>query len=470
MSRVSKFILLLTTAIISLGLVGCTESEESTTLKGDLVLSAPTVTDNKSPLGMAIDFTVKMGGVDVSNNETLTIYCVDSSTNTTESNSSKFTPSTAGYYKFYATCVNTAGETVTSNLVIITVVSTSELVLTSSLSFVVKGATDEVVTLSLKLNNSTVAIDDENLTLYAIKSGKTSQLSSYNYTASDEADYQFYATYADEDGTLTYSNSVSVSTTSFNNIAYDKRMMAVQCTGTWCGWCPFMTSAIVHFEEKYGTDKVVFTAAHYGDIMDNDYAYSVITTIDTEGTFPRLFVGSLSRTYTYDISASSYYGAMSAIATAIGKLEDEPTNTAIAMSSTGNTSSFSVSAAIAVNTDGQYGVGAMILEDGIIAGQTSYYDSLADIDLEGYDTSSHHNVIQAISNTSSNLYANLGGTSSHTADTIYEFSWTVDTSKLTTLSDISNCRAVVYTVNKTTGYIDNVVQAPINTLRAFDSL
>ncbi len=299
-------------------------------------------------------------------------------------------------------------------------------------------------------------------------SGSGDKTVSVSYTANSNYDSRSTTisfSCGDTTKTLTISQAAAVEEDiDWDALSFTKRVIGIQCTATWCGYCPRITGLIHNFEEQYGEDRAVFIAAHGSDVMSNSYSVYILNEMEVTG-YPSLYIGSIQPD-----KAAKVDSAVSYLYSAICNVEDQGVATAISASSSVSSSIIEINAKVAVKTSGKYGVGAMILEDNISATQSSYYSNLADVGLDGYDTSNHVNVVQGCYPTTSGTpYVNLGDETQHTSNNTYNFNCSFNISSLTTLSNINNCRIVVYTYNIATGYVDNIIQAPIGTTRDFDT-
>ncbi|MFI3286150.1 MAG: Omp28-related outer membrane protein [Rikenellaceae bacterium] len=473
MKRVYNVVAFFALLAMSLSTIGCTEGADDVTpggevLTGDLVLSASAyevlVTEDSS-----VEFTAMMGDTDVTDKLSLEIAYVDADDNISYVTGLTFPITESGSYNFYATCTNSEQKIVKSEIITVEAIDAYDLRLAASATSFIDGYSDNFdVEFSAYYGSTQItSFDDEAFKLYRVEGEERSELGSFDYTVDAVGDFTFIATYTVA-GTEVESNEITLKRrSSTDDIAYIKRTIGLQFTATWCGYCPIMTSAIHHYEEQYGTDRSVFISAHGSDIMANDYSNYLTTVMGISG-FPTLLVGSINTSKATNIGAYDYATTMGYIAQAVQNVEKLGVSTAIAVKSEVKGSEIEIDANVYVGKSGSFGVGAMLLEDGIIAKQTSYID-LDELNLEDYDTSNHKNVLQAFYPKSGLIpYVDLGDVENQSADTEYDFSCSFDIDDLTTLSEINNCRVVIYTYDTTSGYIDNIIQAPINTSRCYD--
>ncbi len=341
---------------------------------------------------------------------------------------------------------------------------------------ILKASVDQMTIANGGTVDFTATIGDTDITknallkIYCIDEDKNFiTLSNASFTAVKPGKYDFYAFCTTSTGGDAQSETISIEATfDIDEVDYQKRVLATQFTASSCGYCPIMTSALHHYAEQYGDDTIITASAHSGDIMSNSYSKYMINAMDVKG-FPTLFVGSTDNDVAYNIGAQTPYTAtLDSIAEAVEEIKAQGTATAIAMNSWESNGSITIEANVAVAKDGEYGIGAIIVEDGIKATQTSYV-SLKELDLDDYDTSDHKNVVQAIFPAQNDLNMELAELDSHSANEFYHFNCSISKNGMTTLKSLAMCRVIVYTVNLESGFVDNVVQAPLGTGHAFDT-
>ncbi len=447
-----------------------TQAEYTPVLEGELVL---TPSSDVFCIGVDsyVSFTAAVGDVDVTNNSSLSVFYIDNNDNDIDVTGNEFVIKTAGSYKFYAKYNNPDGSVITSSVVSVEAFEVGELSLDIMVSYSSSGQCNIDFEIYYGQTQLTT-FDEQNMAVYAVdNSGNTTKLdvSGLSYTSTLNGLYSLYVSYNVYNGYEVQSNLVSWMFEEWDAIDFQKRTLGIQFTATWCGYCPRVTAAIYYFEQEYGDDRVVFVSAHGSDAMSNSYSSFLISSMGITG-FPTLSVGSVNSSYATNVGTSTNYShSVIYLDSAVKTIEAFGVSTAIAASSLVKEDVIEINATIAVKSDGKYGVGAMVLEDDITGTQSTYYD-LADIGLENYDTSCHKNVLQCIYPSSQTIpYEELGGLAQHYANNSYSFECVLNVDDLTSLSDINNCRVVVYTYDISTGYVDNIIQAPIGTIRNFDS-
>ena len=116
-----------------------------------------------------------------------------------------------------------------------------------------------------------------------------------------------------------------------------------------------------------------------------------------------------------------------------------------------------ISADVLVKEAGEYGVGAIVLEDGIKALQKKDY-RLDYIDFGDYNINIHKNVLQGIYPRDKKLYVELGGVSEHKAHHGYHFEHTMLFKDMKSFKEKRNSSVLVYVYDIETKVIDNVVK------------
>lgn len=285
-----------------------------------------------------------------------------------------------------------------------------------------------------------------------------------SFTATKEGQYTFFASYETEisekitieaiDGMPAMPNDPQAN--KFDGFVH--RVLAVQSTGTWCQYCPFMIAGIKSYLETNDNGNAIFVAAHNGDEMSNDYSNAVNKWLSIS-SYPTLTLNLDSK------NKVGHQNAPTATAAAIGKaisatLKDDAFVGISAASVTKNNSKLTVRAKVKIGTEGQYRIAAWLLEDGIKADQENS-TGLTD------DFSIHNNVLRASSATAA-YGSQLGGSASLAKGTVAEYacSFNLTAAKI---SSLAKCRIVLLVTTPKNGkfIVDNVVTCPIDGNIAF---
>lgn len=155
-----------------------------------------------------------------------------------------------------------------------------------------------------------------------------------------------------------------------------RRILFTQFTGTGCGYCPYMTNAVAEARADADTDsKMVFTAVHHFNSDDPSYFNGAVALATLLG------VGQSAPAVRADLTKVNGMGcgqSAKAVKNFVTSYYIKDTAKAgVAVNSKLYTAEKFVvcSALVKVNTDGEYRVGAWLLEDKV-AGVQSNYDNL----------------------------------------------------------------------------------------------
>ncbi|MFR9576110.1 MAG: Omp28-related outer membrane protein [Rikenellaceae bacterium] len=323
----------------------------------------------------------------------------------------------------------------------------TELVLTPSSSFIVV-STSSIIEFTATYNGKDVSNSSDLMVLQ--KSTSDSDLLSDNtYTVSRAGTYTFYAIYgnymSDEITVTGITNLPDAAADSAPDQfdSFSKRAMAVLATGTWCQYCPYLIDVIHDYTSL--NDDLVACEAHYRDTMTSTGAGYVTTKLST-ASYPTLYMGlSTKSTLSTDATVATLTTAVkSELSTAAG--------TAISANTSYEDSVVCVRADVKVSEGGQYRIGAFLLEDDVYGEQTNAFD-----DWMNY----HDNVIAAIYPESISLTETLGGVSVQDAKSTHLFYCEFDFSTLTTVTNRTNCRVVIFTYDNSALVVDNVVEVEL---------
>ena len=152
-----------------------------------------------------------------------------------------------------------------------------------------------------------------------------------------------------------------------------RRVLFTQFTGTGCGYCPYMTNAVAEARADADTDaKMVFTAVHHFNSDDPSYFTGAVTLANVLG------VGGSAPAVRADLTKVNNMGcgqSAKAVKNFVTTYYIKDTAKAgIAVNSKLYTAEKFVvcSALVKVNTDGEYRVGAWLLEDKVYGVQANY--------------------------------------------------------------------------------------------------
>ena len=234
-----------------------------------------------------------------------------------------------------------------------------------------------------------------------------------------------------------------------------KRVLLLQATGTWCGYCPLVMSGIKTYGETYSDGLAVFAAAHNGDGMSNDFSNKVINWLRVS-EFPTLNVNLIPGT---TISCVSEGNVGELIRQAVEEYTAKEAKSAIAavVRADKPSNKVEVEAKIKIAEGGSYRVAAWLLEDGIYDNTQKNY-----LGLEG-DFYTHNNVLRQ-SSASLAFGDKLGDSLPAGSTEDYSCSFTLSSEKM------DNCRVVIMVTAPEGGVfaVDNVVMCPLNDKAGFE--
>ena len=239
-----------------------------------------------------------------------------------------------------------------------------------------------------------------------------------------------------------------------------KRVLFLQATGTWCGYCPAVMASIKGYNESYSDGQAIFAAAHNGDIMANDFTNKVINWLKVFG-FPTLNVNLIpGETVSCYTSGSNVVTAnVDAIRKVVEMYVAQDAKSAIAAVVRADKASnkVEVEAKIKIAEGGEYRIAAWLLEDGIFDDSQQNKTGLTD------DFSTHNNVLRQ-SSASLAFGDKLGDSLPAGSTEDYSCSFTLSSEKM------DNCRVVIMVTAPESGVfaVDNVVMCPLNDKVGFE--
>ena len=165
-----------------------------------------------------------------------------------------------------------------------------------------------------------------------------------------------------------------------DNTNFVRRVLMTQCTGTWCGNCPYMIEAFhTLFNDANYSDKFVHTAAHQGDtfatsVVIKDNENDLAGLLNSTGAYPYVLA---------NLSDGIQSGnAPQNIANLMGYIDNSLKEKEL------KDDVLLVRASVKAKESGEYFVGAWLVESNLYAPQSNYTDYTADyIDI-------HENVIR----------------------------------------------------------------------------
>lgn len=234
--------------------------------------------------------------------------------------------------------------------------------------------------------------------------------------------------------------------------SFVRRMVVEEGTGTWCGWCPRGIVAFEYMEEKY-PDTFIGIAAHAQDAL-SESTYQPIQNYFSG--YPKCIINR-DPSKVYDPSSSnleSEYKNISkgqAVASVITSayIEGDVIHAKA-------TTTFANS-----NTDLDYRIAFVVLEDSIPGYQTNYYSDGENGEMGGFENMSNPAFVK-LNHVARGIYDYAGIEKSIPSEVtkgeLYDFSKDID---MPTVFNKKNLSIVALLINGKTGLIDNAAKAYI---------
>lgn len=206
-----------------------------------------------------------------------------------------------------------------------------------------------------------------------------------------------------------------------------KNVLVEDYTGTWCGYCPRVASAIE--DVLSNTDKVIAIAIHDDNDMRYTYVGDMMTTFGIKG-YP---TGLVDRKYFW-----AYPETLSGLNSSI--IEKAPLGIKVESSLVNRTASVTVSVEFAVDIPFDMSVVVCLTEDGIIADQVNYYDDGRGNPIIDFE---HNHVLRKAA---TNIFGNPIGVEFQKKDMIATYNYTF--SSLSANYNLDKCHIVAFVTKK----------------------
>ena len=398
-----------------------------------------------------VNFTATYGEKDVTKSSSLQIFHSNEKEKNIKVEGGRWKIEKGGDYSFYA-LYSTDNGAVKSKSVIVKAVEDMNLYLKSSADVTIPGSS---IDFSIFLGDKELKISDSKLKLYLKNGDSPISLESLTYSIEEVKKYEFYAVYNFSEEELV-SEVKTIDVIEWIESPYLKRAFFIQFTGTWCKFCPRVGFAIYDYVEKEGTKNAIFVAAHVGDELSNLASTELDNKLKPNG-YPTLLAGSLNTTSAINLQPEEQ--TADGIKDAVAEIMETPARTAIKVSSVAGEDGISINAQVLVNEDGTYGIGSMILEDGIYVNQSNTFVSSLFGD---YNPSVHKNILHGASPLNKDFHSPLSSSERQLAKMGYNYSTFFPfNGVLTKLKKIENCSVVVYTYDIVRKKIDNAIRVKI---------
>lgn len=241
----------------------------------------------------------------------------------------------------------------------------AELTLSADNSFIQSNGTDKAkltVKLDDKVVTDGVTFYDESLNVLDIKD--------FTFTAEEDGQTTIiaaYQTYKSNDITITAIPVPVPSTVADpdpSNTSFVKKVQVTKFTGTGCGNCPIMNQKFREAEKQSGIyDKIVLASAH--TYNSDDPAYLPGSIGDAMGVTGHPYV-------VFDMELGfNNYNSPEMLAECVAIQYAKPAKAGISVNSVYSENTVVVKATVKASEDGEYCVGAWLLQDGIYSAQTS---------------------------------------------------------------------------------------------------
>ena len=321
---------------------------------------------------------------------------------------------------------------------------------TSSSVFVADGQEELVVT---------VEFDGVDVTDLASLYVNNTPMSSNIFTTQKTGDYKFYASYKGK-----ISNQVTAKAANpalyvalpedsqpekFNG--FDRKVLVVEGTGTWCGYCPYMIAALELFSENgSNADKTVIVATHSGDEFSNTASEAAVAAMNIKD-FPSCVLN-----FNPEILIENNYPDVNAehINAMVGMELKESASVGISAATAVSADStiVGVRAAVKVGKEGSYRVNAWLIEDGVAAYQY------------GAAVINHMHILRDASCVSPIQGQLLDGKETRSEGDVVEYYYEFNTNKAN-VANVRNCKiAVLVTASSGTSskyFVTNIVECHV---------
>lgn len=246
--------------------------------------------------------------------------------------------------------------------------------------------------------------------------------------------YQFAAIY---DNRTSPSVTVTVQSSTATTDTYFRHVLVLKFTGTWCTYCPNMTSALETVEEAY-PGRMIIMAMHSGDAYEVGEQAALANTFKVTGL----------PTSVFDYRETSSYSVALLKAKVKRSLTEFPAVCGVALASRTEGGKVKIDATVRFQQTGDYKICCAVTEDGIHAPGTSG-------SRDGY----YHHVTRAFATSASG--DDIGN---RTAGEEYKRSFEIEADDAWALD---KCHVVVYVFDRQPGentvyYVNNAATCPVD--------
>ncbi len=340
-----------------------------------------------------------------------------------------------------------------------------KLVLQPSALFVVSG-TDSYIDFTATYGGKDVT-NDANLAVYRKATSGSVLLNDKTYNVKSSGEYSFYAVYGDIMSEIVVVKSVADLPAEVEDSApaqynaFRKRVLGVLVTGTWCQYCPYMIRAVHEYEEAYGeNDDLVMADAHSGgsDIMRCDASDKIADRLSAV-SYPTLKFGLSGKAENSILNTRQQTGED--VKAVVDSQLSTKALTAISANSTLSGTDLYVRADIKIAVDGDFKVGAWLVESGIEEYQSSALEEYMHI---------HNDAVFGAYPMNFSMCEAVGGVESQKGGSKHIFYCEFDLKHFSTLQNIDNADIIIFVYNddNLVKCVDNVIKFPVGGSYAFD--
>lgn len=335
-------------------------------------------------------------------------------------------------------------------------------VLSASSNIIVADGVDELV-FTVTVNGTDVTAD---ATIYA----GNSPLEGNVFTTTKVGTYMFYASY---NGKISnYFTATTANPALYIELPEDsqadkfdgfhRNILLTEATGTWCGYCPYMITALELFKESgSNAGNTVIVATHSGDSFANKASEAAVAAAKVSG-FPssvlNLNPNALIENAEPTVNAEN-------INSMVGMELKEAARVGIAAATAANAdnSVVAVRAAVKVGKAGSYRINAWLIEDGVAASQSSYWpefsDGMASVIID------HQHILRAASNVTPIQGKQLGNGGKCEAGDVVEFYHEFNVAEAL-VHNLANCKIAVLVSSSASAsssqyFVNNIVECPV---------
>ncbi len=329
------------------------------------------------------------------------------------------------------------------------------LELVASSNFVISGG-ESAISFSVMANQKEIS-DLSLCSIFYVSHSGDVELESATYDIDQVGEYIFYATYKEVQSAQITVKGISALPDAAPDAAPDKfdsfrkHALGLLATGTDCPNCYKLLGPVHDYLETETTGDLIMTEVHEYplDPMRCEASYWMDKRMGRLG-FPTLRF-NLSGKPEYYIDSSRPANADS-VAEVVEYIMSTPAQTAISANTLLEGDVLHIRADVKIAIEGEYKIGAMIIEDGIYAPQVSAL---------GEYMNTHNGVLCGAYPLNMAMCEKISNTKYQAAKSNHIFYCEFDLNSLTSLQKRENCRVVIYVYNNYDLVVDNVIQFPM---------